>query len=86
VLGGGASSSRALRRLLAERHARHLAVVPARVDCLRPKMRHCLEEASSARAPDGSRGDFHCKIEIYLIHIFGNHLWLIDLMILAGTN
>ena len=30
-------------------------LVPARVDCLRPKMRHCLAEASSARAADGSR-------------------------------
>jgi hypothetical protein len=33
--------------------------------------------SSSARAPDGSRVDFQCKIEIYLITIFGNNLWLI---------
>jgi hypothetical protein len=45
-----------------------------------------LEEASSARAADGSRGDFQCKIEIYLIHNLWDHLWLIDLLIVAGTN
>jgi hypothetical protein len=59
-------------------------LVPARVDCLRPKMRHCLEEASSARAADGSRGYLQCKIEIYLIHNLWDHLWLIDFIECSG--
>jgi hypothetical protein len=53
----------ALRAYLASPGWGDQPLVPARVDCLRPKMRHCLEEASSARAPDGSRGIVNVRLK-----------------------
>ena len=32
------------------------------------------------------RGIFTVRLKYITFTIFGNHLWLIDLMILAGTN